>query len=120
MENNSPHSAHERARIAEAQIASGHYNRKTGVPRPLPRPTEHEVAILRRIARGYLLASMEPNGKGETEPVYRYDDGTPIHDIKARRLASIERFVNNGWIVGVKGESLFEDGTPQRYVVPKP
>lgn len=119
MENTSPHSALAVSRVAEAQKKAGHYNRKTGAVRMPPRPTQHQVAILRRIARGWLQITLEERGDSKIE-VYTYDDGAPIRDVKGHALKSIARFVNNGWIVPVKGESLIEGGPAQRYVVPKP
>jgi hypothetical protein len=81
------------------------------------RPNEHEVAILRRIARGYLLVTMV-----EGKPIYCYDDGTRIGSGNRNRdpfgERQLLRFVQNGWIVPVKGEGLISDAQPQRYVVP--
>ncbi len=110
MENLSPHSAMARAKVVRI-------SRKTGRELKPPVPTEHEVAILRRIARGALLMTMI-----DGEPCATYEDGAAIRTIKGESFndRSLKRFLKNGWVKPVKGESLLtgEDDTPQRYVVP--
>lgn len=82
-----------------------------------PRPSPHTVAILRRVARGYLLVTHGTNDKNRPEIIYCYDDGTGVRDFRGKPISSrkIHTMVAEGWLIPVKGESLFPDGTPQRY-----
>lgn len=117
MENNTPHSYQLRAE----QIKRDHVFRSgvTGKFRQPTRPSEAEVAILRRISRGHLQVTQGMED-GKPATFYTYDDGTPVSRIGKHGFTNLtlSRFINNGWIVGVEGESMF-DGPPQRYVVPK-
>jgi hypothetical protein len=110
MENLSPHSAMARAKVVRV-------SQKTGREIKPPAPTEHEVAILRRIARGALLMTMI-----DGEPAATYDDGAAIATFKGERFNDrmLKRFLKNGWLIPVKGESLLggQDETPQRYICP--
>ena len=116
MLNNSPHSAIIKANLIErGQYREDKATGRRSLKQALP--NEHEVAILRRIARGHLLVTMV-----EGKEVYCYDDGTRINSgnrraepFSGRQLA---RFLQHQWIVPVQDESLIE-GVPQRYIVPK-
>jgi len=81
--------------------------------RQLAQPSSHTANILRRIARGYLLVTQDD----ENKTVYCYDDGTPVHDFKGLLLTTraVSHMVREGWLIPIKGETLFADGTPQRY-----
>lgn len=69
------------------------------------RPSEREVAMLRRIARGRLLVTMI-----DGEPVYSYDDGSTCDQRGAARL------VRMGWVVPDDKPLIGE--VPQSYRVP--
>jgi hypothetical protein len=81
--------------------------------RPVPQPGEYTVGILRRVARGFLLVTHTEDG----QTLYCYDDGTVISDKKGRAVSgrAVREMIKNGWLIPVKGESLLEDGPPQRY-----
>lgn len=112
MENTSPHSAMARAKTVRIG--------RKGVPIKPPKPSPHESAIPRRIARGALLMTMI-----EGKPAYTYEDGTEITSGKARfgyesfREWQFNRFVQAGWIVAdPSAPALLPGETPQRYIIP--
>lgn len=79
----------------------------------LPQPSPFITSILRRVARGYLLVTQDADNK----TIYCYDDGTPVYDFKGRPITTraISHMAREGWLLPIKGETLFPDGTPQRY-----
>jgi hypothetical protein len=93
-------------------------NEKKNIPRKPILPTPEEVAMLRRIARGYAKLTFTEKG-----PQYAYDDGTPLPLRRPKRdphgKLHFDRMVENRWLVGDK-DSLMEDGTPQIYRARKP
>ena len=85
----------------------------------VPQPTPLEVAVLRRVARGYLLRTNGEDRKGNLATWFTYDDGTPMSHLTKKgfwqdELRAVERMVDNGWLIPVEGESIL-DGPPQRY-----
>lgn len=70
------------------------------------RPTENEVAMLRRISRGRLLVTMVDGRK-----VYAYEDGANCDQRSAQRL------IRQGWVVP-QDQGLWHGEEPQSYVVP--
>jgi hypothetical protein len=85
-----------------------------------PQPPSWAEPILRRIAGGYLLLTMQ----GEKEALASYDSGAPIWmeiTKNGKRVKqqmggdTVALWVTRRWLIPIKGESLFEDGPPQRY-----
>lgn len=78
----------------------------------VPQPGEHTLAILRRVARGFLLVT-----QNEGRTLYCYDDGTPVRNSNGGEIAGhqIKAMIKRGWLLPIKGESLLTDGPPQRY-----
>jgi len=77
-------------------------------------PTPHEVAIMRRAAGGFIIVTMV-----DGSPRYSYEDGSPVGFIESTKenhpgQRQFSRMVNEGWLVGDRGDSLFED-QPQIY-----
>jgi hypothetical protein len=108
MLNDGPHSAVLRANeIKRLGLAPNKY----GDYRKPPAPSEEEVAILRRIARGSLVVTHTSDGDE-----YTYEDGSRVSH-PGRKGFPLAKFVKNGWIVPVQGESMFETDA-QRYVRP--
>jgi hypothetical protein len=112
MENTSPHSALARSKVVRRS--------PLGKEIKPPTPSPHEVAILRRAARGYIQVTMTGRAAQHT-----YDDGVRIASGKrdGSRLGPVafNRMVKQGWLVPIKGESLLgEKGPAQRYTARKP
>jgi hypothetical protein len=87
--------------------------------RETPRPPGWAEPILRRIAGGYLIITLDEDGAFAT-----YDNGKeiwmPVTQNGTRRtkqmdLDTVKAWVKHGWLIPIKDESLFEDGPPQRY-----
>lgn len=83
--------------------------------RPVPQPNEQQVAILRRVALGFLLVT-----QGEKGPVYTYDDGSPLPNLSRTvgNERSVKRMIAEGWLMPIEGEALpFHSAPtpPQRY-----
>lgn len=116
MENASPHSYVIRAR--ELERAKARPNPRTGKFRPAPTPSPVEVAILRRIARGHLLVTQKTDERGGSSTHYCYDDGMALPHY-GKMGFSLHKFVSNGWLVAVPGETLIAGAPAQRYVVPR-
>ena len=78
----------------------------------VPQPGEHTIAILRRVARGFLLVTQH-----EDRTVYCYDDGTKIRNSQGGLVTGrqVKAMIRHGWLLPIKGESLITDGPPQRY-----
>lgn len=72
--------------------------------KPIPRPTEHQVAMLRRIKRGKLMATL-----CDGRLTYHYEDGSPCDQKAALRLIKMQ------W-VKPEDPALIGD-QPQSYVV---
>ena len=108
MNNDTPHSYTLRAREIDrlGLVPSA----ATGKFRQPARPTDKEVAILRRIARGFLLVT-----KGEKGDTFTYEDGSPVTH-EGKHGFPLTKFLHNRWIKPVEGEELIE-GMPQRYVL---
>jgi hypothetical protein len=109
MENTSPHSILERSKHVRRNAVTGKEIRE-------PMPSPHEVAILRRAARGYVQVTMREG----TNPLYSYDDGVVINsgkrDGSELGAGAFNRMVKQGWLIPIKGESLLGDeGPAQRY-----
>ncbi len=85
--------------------------------RPVPQPTEPEVAILRRVAGGFLLRTETEKG-----PLFHYEDGSRMTSLekplsKTDDAKRIDRMVARGYLIAMKGETLphLKDAPPQRY-----
>jgi hypothetical protein len=92
--------------------------REAGYTQP-PMPTPWAQLILRRIAGGYLLLTLDENG-GQAS----YDNGTKItipyiknKEPRTREMTGndVKLWVRRGWLIPIEGETLFEGGPPQRY-----
>jgi len=79
------------------------------------KPTRHETAILRRVARGFLLATLCEDGLHFT-----YEDGTPVRSEKNRPLDDREFVRLKQFLVPESGDTLFETGQAQRWNARKP
>ena len=93
-------------------------NRLKGIsPKPIL-PTPDEVAMLRRIARGYARTTNTGGG-----PQYHYDDGTPMPLRKGKLdpygTKAFKRLVHNGWLIP-QGDALIPGTLSQTYKARKP
>jgi hypothetical protein len=84
-----------------------------------PRPPGWAEPILRRIAGGYLMMTLDEDGAFAT-----YADGKEIWMPTTRNgerrtvqmdLDTVKAWVKRGWLIPIEGESLLPDGPPQRY-----
>lgn len=91
-------------------------SKDTGKPKRAPRPTAHEMAILRRLAApgAFLMVTLTQEGTR-----YVYENGEVIKNISSSPLdeKGFKRLIQ--WIDPVKGEAMF-DGPPQRWIARKP
>lgn len=83
--------------------------------RLVARPNEQQVAVLRRVAKGFLLVTQGIKGKQ-----YSYEDGSPITSLnkKGDNSRAIARMIAEGWLIPVEKEVLpfaGEPMPPQRY-----
>lgn len=83
--------------------------------RPTPQPNEQQVAVLRRVARGFLLVTHTDKGA-----VYSYDDGTRLASLSktGENDRIIKRMIAEGWLLPIDKETLPFAGEampPQRY-----
>jgi hypothetical protein len=92
--------------------------REQGYTQP-PAPAWWAQLILRRIAGGYLLLTLD--GDGGTAS---YDDGTAIiiphmhnKERRTRQMTGndVKLWVKRGWLIPIEGEALFPGAPPQRY-----
>jgi hypothetical protein len=92
--------------------------REAGYKQP-PTPAPWAQIILRRIAGGYLMLTMDGNDGWAS-----YDDGTKImisyihnREPRTRQMSGhdVKLWVKRGWLIPIEGETLFEDGPAQRY-----
>lgn len=74
--------------------------------------------ILSRVARGYLLVTLEGDARGTRSRRYSYDGGQKAHfGIGPTADRAFDQMVREGSLIPIKGETLFgDDGeTAQRY-----
>ena len=92
--------------------------REAGYKQP-PMPAPWAQTILRRIAGGYLMLTMD--GKDSRAS---YDGGAQITipfmfngEPRTRQMTGhdVKLWVERGWLIAIPGESLFPDGPAQRY-----
>ena len=92
--------------------------REAGYTQP-PMPAPWAQLILRRIAGGYLMLTLDEDGGRAS-----YDDGAAItipytengeHRTRQMTGNDIKLWVRHGWLIPIEGETLFADGPPQRY-----
>ncbi len=81
--------------------------------RTVPQPTPLQVAILRRIAAGFLLRTHTDKGA-----CFTYDDGSALSSMTKgalREREAIEAMVRRGLLIPIEDETLIEGVPPQRY-----
>jgi hypothetical protein len=92
--------------------------REAGYKQPLV-PAPRATDILRRIAGGYLIVTMNEDGSRAC-----YDSGIEImvpynknNERWTRYMTpdDVALWVKRGWLIPIEGETLFEDGPAQRY-----
>ena len=92
--------------------------------RSVPQPSPEQVAVLRRVASGYLTVTRGTDEKGRPSVEYTYDDGaqmTLLGKIGADQERAVTWMVACGWLISIPNEALplieGEAGQPQRYRV---
>jgi hypothetical protein len=82
-----------------------------------PLPSDHAMAILRRVARGTVNVTIGADDNGRPRTWFCYEDGHVVRNAKGEELSvsAFNRMVSQGWLVPVEGGSFLEDGPPQQY-----
>ena len=89
----------------------GHATARTKTNKPIL-PTNHQTAILRRIARGFLLVTL----RQDDDPLITYEDGTRISFQGVEKpMDQVRRWVRNGWLIPDRGDSLYDFAEAQVY-----
>jgi hypothetical protein len=92
---------------------------RVGVPaKGQPKPTDHEAAILRRLAQpgAFVLVTLRP-GK---DPLFSYEDGTLVlGEHRAPLRPNAWKRLRQFLVPELRG-SLFNDGPPQRFYARRP
>jgi hypothetical protein len=92
--------------------------REQGYKQP-PTPAPWAGSILRRIAYGYLMLTLDGDGGRAS-----YDGGAKImvpythnNEHRTRQMTGhdVKLWVGRGWLIPIEGEVLFEDIPAQRY-----
>ncbi len=83
--------------------------------RAVPRPTPQQTAVLRRVARGFLLVTYTEKG-----PIFTYEDGSRMTSLnkKGDNSRIVAHMIAEGWLIPVGKEVLpfaGEPMPPQRY-----
>jgi hypothetical protein len=119
--------ARRRRAARECGVSGGQYRERqkappsaAGVPQKgRDVPSRHELAILRRAARGFIIATP----REDAPPLYTYEDGTVIrgqskrHDRDELREDEFRRL--SQWLFATC-DALFPDAPPRRWNVKKP
>ncbi len=82
--------------------------------RPVPQPNEQHIAVLRRVARGFLLVTHTTGKDGSPVTLYTYEDGTPMTSLnkKGDNSRVVARMVAEGWLIPIENEALPFHGEP--------
>jgi hypothetical protein len=78
-------------------------------------PSRHELGILRRAARGFIVVTMTEYG-----PRYVYEDGSPVRAANGNPMerGAFDRLKK--FLVPDRGDTLFGDGQARRWNVRRP
>jgi hypothetical protein len=82
-----------------------------------PGVSGHTLAIVRRIAGGFLMRTQRETDKESPIVEFTYDDGSLARKAKGQPLTEgdVARLCSQGILLPVDGEALFDDAPPQRY-----